>query len=195
MSALENARAAMLAEAQRPRRGWGRRALTLALAAAGTAAVVLTVAGLLGRPMAPRLTELPLGFALLWLAFSAGQPGKAWARWGGVLVALAASAFLVLTREGAAEHSSAEYLCTVSHVLAALPAVVAALWLLRGMAPSWPRALCAGLAAGVTGALLGEVLCAGDATHVLRFHLSAWAGLTALVVLVSARLPRTSWAP
>lgn len=195
MNAFDNARAAMLAEAAKPRPSWKRHALMLTFAAQGTAQLVLLVAWLLGRPLEPRFTVIPLFFAAGWLAFSAAQPGKAWSRWVGAIGAFAASLSLVLTRDGASEHLSGEYLCTVSHVAAALPAVGAALWLLRGMAPSWPRALCAGLAAGVTGALLGELLCAGDALHVLRFHLSAWAGLTALVVLVSSRLKRTSWAP
>ncbi len=197
MSAFETARAAMLAEAQKPRIGWGRRAVTLMLASLGTATVVALVAALMGKTPELRMTVIPLFISGAWLAFAASRPGRGWVRWVGAASAVGVSVALVLLRhEGTgAPHAHSEFSCTVLHVLAAVPAVFAALWLLRAMAPSWVRALCAGLAAGVTGAVLGEMLCAGDAMHVMLFHLTAWTGLTALVVLVSSRLSRTSWAP
>jgi len=197
VSAFDTARLAMLAEAQKPRVGWVRRAVMLILASLGTALVVGVVASLLGKPLELRITVVPLVISGAWLAFAATRPGRGWMRWVGAAAAIAVSIALVATRHdgSGAPHSHSELSCTALHVLAAVPAVVAALWLLRSMAPSWVRALCAGLAAGVTGAVLGEMLCAGDAMHVMLFHLTAWTGLTALVVLVSSRLSRSSWAP
>lgn len=196
MNALNAARAAMLAEAQKPRIGWRRRALMLVVASLGTAGLVALVAGLAGKDLEWRVTLIPLLLSGLWLAFVSSRPGHGGLRWAGAGAAVLASLALVLTRDTGPESNPAnEWLCTVLHVLAAVPAVATALWLLRSMAPSWVRALCAGLAAGVTGAVLGELMCGGDAAHVLHYHLTAWTGLTALVTLVSSRLSRTSWAP
>ena len=201
-ASLAAVRAAMLAEAARPRTTWRAMALRLMLALFGTTLLVGVAA--LGSGAADVAT-----FASRWLtlsclavtgpllAFVAAQPGRPWFKAVAWLFAAGSAAALVLTRPAsvAALATAPEWVCTASHVAMAVPAAAVGLWLLRGMAVSHWRAVAVGLAAGTTGALGGELFCGRDAGHVALFHLLAW-GLSASAVLgLAARQPRRSYAP
>jgi hypothetical protein len=67
--------------------------------------------------------------------------------------------------------------------------------LLRGMAPSPLRSVVAGLAAGSTGAVVGELVCAQSAAHVALFHLTTWGAVGLAVVILSSTLSPRSYAP
>lgn len=107
----------------------------------------------------------------------------------------AAAVVLVLVRRQSGEGSSPEWLCTLTHLgVGAVPLAIG-LWALRRAAMSPFAALALGVSAGTTGAMVGELACGRDATHVLLFHLSAWAGLIAAGALLTRVLRARSHAP
>ncbi len=201
-AALAAVRAAMLAEAAKPRVTWRARTARVVLASLGLAAVIGVGALAVGQATTGTLNERWLtlaGLALVGpcLAWAAAAPGAKLARVGALLGATLVAGALVWARpaETAVPSSAPEWLCTVLHLAVAAPAAFFAVTLLRGMAPSTPRALAAGLGVGTTGALLGELLCERDAAHVAGYHLAAWL-LAAFAVVVIARTVKTrSWAP
>ena len=200
--ALAAARAAMLAEASRPRVSWKTGAGRLIAASLGLAVLVAIFAIGSGAAelstLASRWTTL-LALSLVGplLAWSAARPGSPWLRRGAWSFAALSAVGLVVTRpaEVASLSTTPEWVCTASHLAVALPAAVVALWMLRGMAFNFSRAVVAGLAVGTTGALLGELLCGRNATHIAVFHLASWVLAAVAVVALSARLPRRSFAP
>ncbi len=194
-ASLDAVRAAVLAEAARPRVTWRRRVLVLLALNLATLALVTAAGALAGKLVTVRVLGLaPLLAAQVWLAFSAAKPGAGFLRVAGVFGASIVAVLLVSTRGDAEPHSN-EWRCAALHLAAALPGLLAGFTMLRTMAPSLPRALCVGLSVGVTGAALGELMCPGDAVHVAAFHLSAWLAVACATVLLSARLRRDSWAP
>ena len=110
------------------------------------------------------------------------------------LVVLSA-ALLVLMRGAGTPSESPHWVCTVSHFAVGLAPAAVVIVLLRGMAPNRLRSIVAGLAAGTTGAFVGELACAKPAGHVAVFHLSAWVAVALVVTLVSSRLTPRSYAP
>jgi hypothetical protein len=201
-SALEAARAAMRAEAARPRVSWKSGAVRLIASSLGLAVLVAIFA--LGSGAADAstlasrwLTLLALSVVGPLLAWSSARPGSPWLRRGAWALAALSAAALVLTRPAqvASLSTTPEWVCTLSHLAVAMPAAVVALWMLRGMAFDLSRAVAAGLAVGTTGALLGELMCGRDATHIALFHLSSWTLAAIAVVALSTRLTRRSFAP
>lgn len=105
-----------------------------------------------------------------------------------------AAVALVLVRRPVGVASSPEWVCTVTHLAAsAVPLTVGLLALRRGGAGGL-AGFALGVAAGTTGAMVGEVACGRDATHVLVFHVSAWALMVALGAVASHFLPVRSHA-
>jgi hypothetical protein len=51
------------------------------------------------------------------------------------------------------------------------------------------------LAVGTTGALLGELMCGRNASHIAVFHLASWALAAVAVVALSYASKRRSFAP
>lgn len=199
---LEEMRAALLAEAARPRRTWRRGAAWLLVASTGLAVLVAGVAAALGEygasVVAGRwLTLLLVGVTGPLAVAAAVRPGGAAWRVAAAVAAALGAAALVATRpvEALAPHASPEWVCTASHLAVAVPAVVVAGLVLRGFARSLSRAVVAGVGVGTTGALLGELLCGGAAAHIALFHLGAWLVATVVVTLVSLSLSRRSFAP
>lgn len=201
--ALAAARAAMLAEAARPRRSWRWRAGAVVAASLGVA-VLVGLFALVTDPAAPAalaarwLTMALLGVLGPALAWSAARPGSPTPRRAAWALAALSGLALVFTRpaQAALGSSSPEWLCTVSHLAVAAPAaLVALLFLLPHMAFDTGRSAAAGLSVGTTGALLGELLCARGAQHLALFHLSAWALAALAVVAASTRTRRRSYAP
>lgn len=198
---LARVRATVAAEQARPRptRGW----LVDGLAVGATAAAVaLLVGGALGATgqLSGTLANAPavgllLGCAAL-SSVAALVPGRRWSRWlalgwsGATAVALVA-----LRLSGGTPSPLPEWVCTASHLAAALPGALLALRALREVAPSPLRATVLGAAAGTTGALVGELGCGQGAAHVALFHLSAWAVVAAVVALAARSLERRSYAP
>ena len=202
LAALTAARAAMIAELSSPRRSWKTGASRLVAATLGLG-VLLGVGALVSGAAAPEtLAARWLSLATLalvgpLLAFSAARPGSAWLRRGAWLSAIVGAATLLLTRPAQVDSlsTSPEWVCALSHLGVALPAMLVALSLLRGMAFNIGRAVAAGLAVGTTGALLGELMCGRDAAHIAVFHLAAWALAAVSVVALSFGSTRRSFAP
>lgn len=112
-----------------------------------------------------------------------------------VVLVVVAAALLVLMRGAGVTSESPHWVCTVSHFAVGLAPAAVVILLLRGMAPNRLRSIVAGLAAGTTGAFVGELACAKPAGHVAVFHLSAWVAVALLVTIVSSRLTPRSYAP
>jgi hypothetical protein len=202
--ALAAARAAVLAEAARPRgAGWRARMLAVLALTVGVGVAVAVVGSMTGLvPMgtlATRwVTALPVALAGTLTVIAAWTPGKRAWRVAALVLAAGAAAALALAHVaiGAGEDgTSPEWLCTVSHIAAAIPAGAVGLVGLRTMAPSRLRAVLAGLGIGTVGALLGELMCERGPFHVALFHLSAWAVVATVVVVIAARLVPRSFAP
>lgn len=200
--ALAAARAAMLAEASKPKRGGWRARMLLVLAltvgVGAVVAVVGTLAGFLspGVLAARWVTALPVALAGTLTVVAAWTPGKRALRLGAVFLALGAAATLVLGRAASTYTSSTpEWVCTASHIAAAIPAGAVGLLGLRGMAPNRLRAVLAGLGIGTVGALLGELICERGPLHVGLYHLSAWGVVAAAIVVIASRLAPRSFAP
>ena len=202
LAALTAARAAMTAELSRPRTSWKTGAVRLVAATLGFG--VLIGVGALGSGAAEpeTLAARWLSLATLalvgpLLAFSAARPGSVWLRRGAWFSAAVGAVTLVLTRPAqvASLSTSPEWVCTLSHLGVALPAMLVALSLLRGMAFNTGRAVAAGLAVGTTGALLGELMCGRNAAHIAVFHLASWALAAVAVVALSFTSSRRSFAP
>jgi Negative regulator of sigma F len=202
LAALSAARAAMQAELSRPRTSWKTQALRLVGATLGLG--VLIGVGALGSGAAEPSTLVARWVSLAMLAmvgpllaFSAARPGSRWLRRGAWVGAIFGAVTLVVTRpaEVLSMSTSPEWVCTLSHLGVALPAIGVALMLLRGMAFNAGRAVAAGLAVGTTGALLGELMCGRNAAHIAVFHLASWALAAVAVVALSFASKRSSFAP
>jgi hypothetical protein len=200
--ALEKVRAAMLAEASRPKpMGWRARmglVLALTVGVGAAAALVGPVLGFVSpAALAARwMTAVPVTVAGLVTVLAAWTPGRRGLRFGALFLVVGAAAAMVLGRASAADPgTSPEWLCTVSHIAAAIPAGAVGLFGLRGLAPNRLRAVLAGLGIGTVGALLGELMCERGPGHIAAYHLSAWAIVAAVVVVVAARLTPRSYAP
>ncbi len=92
-------------------------------------------------------------------------------------------------------HRQCEWFCALSHAGADLLPLGLALHLLRKSAPSLPRALLAGVAAGSCGAMVGEAGCGQSWQHVLVFHGGAWLLIAGAALLLSRWLKPVSYAP
>lgn len=202
MQGLAAARAAMLAETSRPRTTWTTLALRTLTASLGLAGLIMSVMLISGAEspatLISRWLSVVVLVALAPLAILSGaRPGALALRRATFVAGLAAAVTLVLTRPDVATSVSTapEWSCTAYHVLAALPAMAAAYFLMQSMAFSWSRATAVGLGVGTTGALLGELMCGRPAAHVAVFHLAAWALVTLGVVTLARLARRRSFAP
>jgi hypothetical protein len=202
-AALQRALAGARAELalQRPVRRWRAQVawvfttpVVLVLAIAG----VLLIAGQASLPML--LGRWPL-FALLWstagvCAWGALSPRGRHARRVGIALSALSAAVLVLSRATPHEASHLSgWVCTASHAGVALLPMAVALLTLRSAAFHPLRALNAGLAVGTAGALVGELACTQDWRHVAGYHLSAWALVAAVSLVLSRFLKPRSFAP
>lgn len=199
--ALAKARAAMMAEAKLPKRaswksGVVKASGTVLGLATAVAGVLLAVGGCTLDSFSSRAATLAalvtVGIVTMWASL---RPQGHVARLVSLgLVALSA-AFIVLVRGVGAPSPQPEWVCTVSHLAVGLAPAAVVIVLLRGMAPNRLRSVLAGLAAGTTGAIVGEFGCGQSAGHVALFHLSAWVAVALLVTVISSRLTPSSYAP
>jgi len=203
---LSRARHAAMAELRATPQAvsWRRQALWLVQAQVGLALAGMAVALVAGlaRPselffhavtVGPLLVVAVLG-AIAALAPRVGRVGSSW-RIGALGAAAAAMVAVTLARGAGSPSDSPEWVCSVSHLGVGLVPLAFALAGLRQSAPSWGRALAAGLGAGTTGALLGELVCHRGMQHVLVYHLGAWLLLAVSCAVISRRLRRRSFAP
>ncbi|WP_224364343.1 DUF1109 domain-containing protein [Hyalangium versicolor] len=146
------------------------------------------------------LRRAPL-FGLLWVtgavcAWGALSPRGKWLRLGGIGLAVVSAVALVLSRgEPLTQPSLPEWVCTLSHLSVALGPLIVSLLALRSAAFRPVRAMVAGLSVGTTGALVGELACAQGWLHVAGYHLTAWAVVAIVEVVVSRSLKSRSFAP
>jgi hypothetical protein len=198
----ERARAELIAH---PRATpWWRDALFAAGAALAVAAVgVLMVGGhglvLNSAPaVAIALAAAALLAALAVTAYAAFAPGPH-ALWTAPAAAAAAAALLAAGSgaypDWCGPYWEAGLRCARSElVFSILPAAVA-LALLRRFAFSAPRALAAGLGAGIAGLLVLHLHCAiGTASHIGPFHLLPWLVVAVLFTAARRLTPTLSFA-
>lgn len=115
------------------------------------------------------------------------------------LVALLAFGFasiaLVLLRTGQGASSTPEWVCTATHLgVGAVPLFIGLFALRRGGLRLF-SGIALGVAAGTSGAMVGELGCARDSMHVLLFHVTAWAAVVAAGAALSVLVPPRSYAP
>lgn len=201
MDALAKARAAMQAEAAAPKRASWKAGV---LKASGTiVGLTLAVAGVLLAIGACTLDFLSsravtlaalmtVGVVTTWASL---RPGGRLGRLVSLGLVAVAAGLIVLVRGAGSPTTQPAWVCTASHFAVGLAPAAVVILLLRGMAPNRLRAVVAGLAAGTTGALVGELACAQSAGHVAVFHLSAWVLVALVVTFISARLTPRSYAP
>lgn len=169
-----------------------------------TVAMVVLVAAVLlvlkQMTFATLLMRAPL-FVLLWItgavcAWGALSPRGKWMQRVGIGLSMVSAVALVLAR--GQEHVAStlpEWVCSVSHVGVGLGPLIVSVLALRSAAFRPVRALVAGLSVGTTGALVGELACARGWVHVAGYHLSAWAVIAIVEVVVSRSLQARSFAP
>ncbi|HLK99195.1 MAG TPA: DUF1109 domain-containing protein [Myxococcaceae bacterium] len=202
-TSLERALAAARQELalKRPVRRWRTQAVWVffsSVAVVGLVAAVLLIQEQM--TWQTLLDRAPL-FALLWstsavCAWSSLSPRGRWLRLVGGLMAMASAAALVLMRGSVAPVSSVPaWVCTLSHFAVGLGPLAVSVIALRACVFRPARALIAGLAVGTSGALLGELACAQDWRHVAGYHLTAWALIAVVEVVVSRFLKPRSFAP
>jgi 4-amino-4-deoxy-L-arabinose transferase-like glycosyltransferase len=199
--ALAKARAAVMAEAKGQRRaGWKGGALwasgTVVFLAAAVAGTLLAVGACTLETVSSRAATLialtATGVVTMWAAL---RPQGHVSRILSVGVVALSAVFIVFVRGPGAPSLQPEWLCTVSHLALGLVPAAVVITVLRGMAPHRLRSTLAGLAAGTTGAIAGELGCGQSSAHVAVFHLSAWGAVALLVALVSSTLAPKSYAP
>lgn len=199
--ALAKARAAMLAEAAAPRRAGWRAGLVKASGTvlglgAAVAGVLLMVGACTVDFLASRAVSLSalltVGLVAMWASL---RPQGLMSRLLSLGLVAVSAGVIVLVRGAGAASTQPEWVCTVSHLAVGLAPAAVVITLLRRMAPNRLRGVVAGLAAGTTGALVGELACAQSAVHVATFHLSAWAAVAVAVALISSKVRATSYAP
>jgi hypothetical protein len=199
--ALSKARAAMLAEAKTPRRAsWKASVVKVSGTIVGVvlamAGVLLTIGACTLDFLSSRAVTLAslmtVGLVTTWASL---RPGGRVGRLVSIGLLVVAAVLVVLVRGAGTPSTQPGWVCTASHFAVGLAPAAVVILLLRGMAPNRLRAVVAGLAAGTTGALVGELACAQSAGHVAVFHLSAWALVALVVTFISARLTPRSYAP
>jgi len=169
-----------------------------------TVAMVVLVASVLlvlkQMSFAALLSKAPL-FVLLWstgavCAWGALSPRGHRLRTVGIVLAGGSAAALVLARgESQVEATLPAWVCAASHVAVGLGPLIVSLLALRSAAFRPARALVAGLSVGTTGALVGELACAQGWMHIAGYHLTAWALIAGVEVVVSRSLKSRSFAP
>jgi hypothetical protein len=146
------------------------------------------------------LSRAPL-FVLLWstgavCAWGALSPRGQRLRTVGIVLSAVSAAALVLARGAShVEPTLPSWVCTASHVAVGLGPLIVSLLALRSAAFRPVRALVAGLSVGTTGALVGELACAQGWVHVAGYHLTAWALIAGVELVVSRSLKSRTFAP
>jgi hypothetical protein len=201
--AMERARAASLQalQAQPVSPPWRRSAyawlammvgLWLAVGVVGLASRAVSLDFLLHR--APTLALVFASQAVcLWAALA---PRAVRLRLPAVALGVVTMAGLIVAR-GSGPHPSEwpGWVCSASHLAVDALPLWMALRILRGMAPASGRSLAAGLAAGATGAQVGELACGQGWQHVALYHASVWMFAAAICLFIARISKPHSYAP
>ncbi|ATB32759.1 DUF1109 domain-containing protein [Melittangium boletus] len=182
-------------------RNWRTEALRVVAAPVLLTLLVTGVLLALDRTSVSVLLDRAPLLLLLWTtsavcAWGALAPRGRGLQQGALGMALVGATALVFTRGPAHGVTTLpEWVCTASHVGVALLPGVVALAALRSAAFQPARALLAGVSVGTVGAFLGELACSLGPTHVLHYHLPAWAFAAVATLVASRFLPPRSFAP
>ena len=161
-----------------------------------TAAVLLASGNTSVAVIAARAGALVMcGLLCAFAAVLALAPGLRKAQVAALLAFAPAAALLVLVRTELGPSSTPEWVCTATHLSVALVPLLVGLIGLRRASPRLLGGVALGVAAGTTGAMVGELGCGRDATHVLLFHVTAWAVVVAAGVALSVLIRPRSHAP
>lgn len=199
--ALAKARAAMVAEAARPRPPGWKESLALV---AGVGVVLLAVIATAGVASGSFPTDVIgshvpamalLGGVAVVLWVSAFVPAGRTLRFAALIAGVVAMVALVLLRADLGQADTSRFTCTLSHLGVALVPAIVTLIALRRAAFNPLRAFAAGLGVGALGAFAGELGCHQGPVHVLLFHLPAWALSTVVIAFLSSKLTPRSFAP
>ncbi|MFO0600449.1 MAG: hypothetical protein U0228_34390 [Myxococcaceae bacterium] len=184
-----------------PKKGrWQRELMVVLLAAIGlvlSLAIVLLVTGNAAMSViASRAALIALCLAICgaasWVAIAPGA--RRWQLLAGVGFLLGAIVLVVFRREAEAA-STPEWVCAATHFAVNLVPLAAGLIALRRAGLRLAAAVALGVSAGATGAMVGELACGRDSTHVLLFHVSAWASTIVAGALLSRIIKPRSHAP
>lgn len=135
------------------------------------------------------------GVLCAFAAVLALAPGLRKAQVFTVLAFGAASMALVLMRSAQGASSSPEWVCTATHLgVGAVPLVIGLFALRRG-GLRLLSGVALGVAAGTSGAMVGELACGRGPMHVLLFHVTAWAGVVVAGAACSGLIRPRSYAP
>jgi hypothetical protein len=199
--ALTRARAALQAELRRPRGPtWKAGVLRVGAVIVGLSVMVAVAVVMVGATTAAELASRAVTLATLTLvalsaAWAALHPHARAGRWVSLVMVLVSAGVVLVTRGAGAASSQPGWVCAVSQLAVGLPPASVVVVLLRGMAPSPLRSVVAGLSAGSTGAIVGELVCAQSAAHVALFHLTTWGAVGLAVMVLSSTLSPRSYAP
>jgi hypothetical protein len=197
--AAARARSAALEELRRRpvARSWHWDAMTTLLLTLGTTALVIGIAAWCSIAELERFHERALPLALLVAlqamgVFAAIAPGRPVLRAGVALLAVLATAAILVGRGAGLSSATPAIACSASHVAVDLVPLGVVLMSLRRFSWTVGRGLLAGAAAAATGAIAGELSCARGMTHVLLHHVGAGLAIALVCALVSrARRPET----
>lgn len=201
-SALASARATALAElkAHPQSVSWRRDVAATVLLVLGSTAAVMAAGVWLSIVEPERLRGHLLTLLLLFAlqtggVFAAIAPGKTTLRRLVGLLAIATAVIVVALRGPATPPGTSEFACSISHLAVDLLPLGVVLYSLRRFSATVGRALLAGLAASVTGAIAGELSCGRGWSHVLIHHVGAAIAIAIACVLLARIRPPQSYAP
>ena len=135
------------------------------------------------------------GLLCVFAAVLAIAPGLRRAQLVTVLAFGAASMALVLLRSAQGASSTPEWVCTATHLGVGGVPLVIGLFALRRGGLRLLSGVALGVAAGTSGAMVGELACGRDSMHVLLFHVTAWAGVVVAGAAFSRLIRPRSYAP
>ena len=196
------ARNAALAELRRHPvvRSWRWEATGTLLVMLGITALVIAVGGWFSIAEMARAREriVPLVLLLALQAlgiFAAIAPGRAAPRVAVALLAVLATAAVLVGRGAGITPATPAIACSASHVAVDLIPLGLVLASLRRFSWTLGRSLLAGAAAAATGAIAGELSCGRGWTHALVHHVGAGVLIAVVCAVVSRSRRSETFAP
>lgn len=135
------------------------------------------------------------GLLCAFAAAAAVAPGARRAQLFAIIAFVLAAVTLVVVRREVGAGSTPEWACTVTHLGVGVIPLAVGLFALRRANLRLLAGVALGVSAGTTGAMVGELACGRDSTHVLLFHVTAWAAVVAVGALLSRVVRPRSHAP
>lgn len=135
------------------------------------------------------------GLVCAFAAAAAVAPGARRAQAFAIVAFVAAALTLVMVRREVGTSTAPEWSCTLTHLFVGVVPLAVGLFALRRANLRLLAGVSLGVSAGTTGAMVGELACGRDATHVLLFHVTAWVAVVAAGALLSRVVRPRSYAP